>query len=316
MIAVIAVLAAILCLQCGEVTHNSGSKKQIVAEKQGTLRRLSNEHSRNMLSDKQRDLQEDTVLPVLMFHHIDDESSSPWVITQEAFENDLRIIRDAGYQPVSMTQLVNYIYYGEDLPANPVCITFDDGYLSNYELAYPLLKQYHMKATIFAIGKAIGYHTYGETDIPITPHFFYAQAIEMIDSGLIEVQSHTYNMHQTAKLETHRPVRESAAQLAEEPDDVYIQTLQDDLKAYQKEYSAYTGKMLFALAYPKGAYSELTEQTVREMGYKITFTTRADHKNVLIPNEPETLYQLGRLSVSGNTTADELRQYLADGYIE
>ena len=256
------------------------------------------------------------VIPILMFHHIDDESSNPWVITQATLEKDLRTIRDAGYQPVSMSQLIEYVYYGKDLPAKPMCITFDDGYLSNYERAYPLLKEYQMKAIIFAIGKTIGYQTYGDTNIPITPHFSYKQAVEMMNSGLIEVQSHTYDMHQTAKLETQKPVRESAAQLEGEDDDVYIKALRDDLKKYHDEYTVHTESTLFALAYPKGQYSELTEQVVHEMGYKITLTTKSDHKNIIVQNRPETLYQLGRFNVSEDTTAVELLQYLAEGYVK
>ena len=257
-----------------------------------------------------------TVIPILMFHHIDDKSSSPGIITQKTLEKDLRMIRDAGYQPVLMSQLIEYVYYVKDLPDKPMCITFDDGYLSNYEQAYPLLKEYQMKATIFAIGKTIGYQTYGDTNIPIIPHFSYKQAVEMMNSGLIEVQSHTYDMHQTAKLETQRPVRESAVQLEGEDDDVYIKALGDDLKKYQDEYTAHTERTLFALAYPKGQYSEMTEQVVHEMGYKITLTTKGGHKNVVVQNRPETLYQLGRFGVSEDTTADELLQYLAEGYVK
>lgn len=260
-------------------------------------------------------LSRETVVPVLMFHHIDDKNNNPWVITQKTLEKDLQVIRDAGYQPVLMTQLVDYVYYGKDLPDKPICITFDDGYLSNYELAYPLLKQYQMKATIFAIGKTIGYRTYGDTNTPITPHFSYKQAVEMMDSGLIEVQSHTYDMHQTAKLETQKPIRESAAQLQWETDDAYIKALQDDLKKYQDEYTTHTKRALFALAYPKGQYSELTEQVVHEMGYQITLTTKSDHKNVIVQNRPETLYQLGRFNVSEDTTADQLRKYMENGYM-
>lgn len=259
---------------------------------------------------------EEVVLPVLMFHHIDDKSNNAWVITPETLEKDLKIIRDAGYQPVSMSQLVDYVYHDKALPDKPMCITFDDGYLSNYEVAYPLLKQYQMKATIFSIGKTIGYRTYGDTGIPITPHFSYKQAVEMMNSGWIDVQSHTYDMHQSAKLETQYPVRETIAQLEDESDSSYVNAVKDDLTCYQEEYHNHTGRTLFALAYPKGKCSVLTEQMVHELGYQITFTINSHHKNIIVQNQPETLYQLGRLNVSEDITEEELRQYLTEGYLQ
>ncbi len=53
-----------------------------------------------------------------------------------------------------------------------------------------------MKATIFAIGVSIGKDTYKDTDHAMTPHFGAAEMQEMVDSGLISIQSHTYDMHQ------------------------------------------------------------------------------------------------------------------------
>lgn len=255
-------------------------------------------------------------VPILMFHHLDEQADGLWTMKPETFETDLQIIRDAGYQPVSMQQLVDYVYDGKPLPEKPVCITFDDGYLSNYTLAYPILKKYQMKATIFAIGRLIGYHTYEGTGVTIIPHFSYEQACEMMDSGWIEVQSHTYNMHQSSELETHHPVRESAAPLPDETEVDYIRAMQEDSERYQKEFQAHTGKTLSVLAYPKGAYSELTEQTVHQLGYSITLTTDAGHKNQLCRNKPQSLYQLGRMNVSEMTTAEELLTYLADGMIK
>lgn len=296
---------AVLLYQCRIWIIHSDNIQNIVGENTTSV-----EHESDTIKPV-----EEVVLPVLMLHHIDEKSNNAWVITPETLEKDLNIIREAGYQPVSMSELVDYVYHGKALPDKPMCITFDDGYLSNYEIAYPMLKQYQMKATIFSIGKTIGYRTYGDTDIPITPHFSYKQAVEMMNSGWIEVQSHTYNMHQSPKLETQHPVRETIAQLEGESDSSYANAVKEDLTYYQEEYQNYTGRTLFALAYPKGKCSELTEQIVHELGYQITFTINSHHKNILVQNQPETLYQLGRLNVSEDITEEELRQYLTEGYL-
>lgn len=254
--------------------------------------------------------QTEVTVPVLMFHHLSDTVENPWTLTPDTFERDLRLLQEQQYKPISMKQLVDFVYQGKALPDKPVCITFDDGYASNYTIAYPLLKKYHMKATIFAIGSYFGRTTYKNTNQSINPHFSYAQAVEMMHSGLIDVQSHTYDMHQSAQFEQRHPVRENILPLATESNRQYQQDLYADSQAYQKEYRKHTGKTLYVLAYPKGAYTPYTEQIVHKLGYAITFTTNSRKVNRVVQKDPTSLYALGRLSVSEAVTKEELLQYL------
>ncbi len=129
-------------------------------------------------------------------------------------------------------------------------------------------------------------------------------------SGLIDVQSHTYDMHQSAQFEQQRPVRESILPLKTESNLQYRQDLYADSQVYQKEYRKHTGKTLYVLAYPKGAYTPYTEQIVHKLGYAITFTTNSKKVNRVVQKDPTSLYALGRLSVSEAVTKAELLQYL------
>ena len=79
-------------------------------------------------------------------------------------------------------------------------VTFDDGYSSFYELAFPILKELSIQATVFPIGVSVGKDTYKDTGISIIPHFNWQQAQEMASSGLVSIQSHSYDMHQWAFL--------------------------------------------------------------------------------------------------------------------
>ena len=69
-------------------------------------------------------------------------------------------------------------------------------------LAFPILKELEMPAVVFPIGISVGKDTYKDTEIPITPHFTWEQAVEMANSGLISLQSHTYDLHQKTEYET------------------------------------------------------------------------------------------------------------------
>ena len=121
-----------------------------------------------------------TDLPIITYHHIKEGASQSTEVTPEAFERQMTALKNAGYNTVTLEQVEAYVRKGEPLPEKPVMITFDDGYRSNYTLAYPILQKYSMKATIFAIGVSFGTDHYKDTDYAITPHFGAAEAAETV----------------------------------------------------------------------------------------------------------------------------------------
>ena len=78
-------------------------------------------------------------LPVLMYHHMvpEGQDCNDMTITPSKLRTDLEIILAKGYTPVLPRELAA----GEPLPEKPILITFDDGYRSNYDLVYPILKE-------------------------------------------------------------------------------------------------------------------------------------------------------------------------------
>ena len=143
-------------------------------------------------------------VPVLMWHNLAEESSGDMTISVDTFRAQIEALHEAGFKTVSLQQLYDYVHFGTELPEKPIVLTFDDGYFSNYEYAFPILQEYDMQATIFAIGVSVGKDTYKDTDHAMTPHFGVDEAREMVASGLISVQSHTYDIVTFIKLNKRR----------------------------------------------------------------------------------------------------------------
>ena len=80
-------------------------------------------------------------LPVLLYHKMSSSSENSLTIRPETFEQHLLFLQESGYHTISFEQLLAFRENGSPLPEKPVMITFDDGYVNNGELAYPLLKK-------------------------------------------------------------------------------------------------------------------------------------------------------------------------------
>ena len=156
----------------------------------------------------------------------------------------------------------------------------------------------------------------------------------MVTSGVIDIQSHTYDMHQwpegeaaaaeqKAQLDgepssssekqavsSDQPVRESAAQLDGESDLDYMKALSEDITVYQKEYLSNLGMTYDILSYPSGKYSVLSEVAASLNGIRATLTIDSDRKNTVVKGLPQTLFALARFNVTEETTEEELMEML------
>ena len=79
-------------------------------------------------------------LPVLMYHHFDQQSKSQTVVSQETFRRQIEALKNAGYETVNLQQIKRFVCDKGQLPQKPILITMDDGYRSNLEIAAPILE--------------------------------------------------------------------------------------------------------------------------------------------------------------------------------
>jgi len=119
-------------------------------------------------------------VPIFMYHFIlDDYGQYPDkenFLKPSTLEEQIKYISENGYQTIFMKDFDKLYKY-----TKPVCLTFDDCFVYFYNNAYPLLKKYNQKATIYIITDYINGENYLTED----------QIKEMDESGLVEIASHT-----------------------------------------------------------------------------------------------------------------------------
>lgn len=243
-------------------------------------------------------------LPVLMYHHVAEEGDSSATISEKLLEEHLSALKENGYEAISFDELMDYVDGKSGLPSKPIAIVFDDGYESNVTLALPLLEKYGAKATVCVIGWSVGKTEYKDTGKPMIPHFDWDSARKLIDSGLVTIGMHTYDMHQTRDYESGT-ARESAVKLSGESDENFVTALTEDYMKLSGEIEHELSYVPTIFAYPHGEWDELSESTIRGLGARVTMTTDA-HLNEIKRGDADSLYLLGRYNMNETISSEEL----------
>jgi len=235
---------------------------------------------------------------IFTYHSIstDPATWSPYVISPEELEADLRYLQDNGYQTILSQDLINYMDHGAPLPDKPVMLTFDDGYRDNYDLAFPLLERYQMRALMSLIGTFAD--RAGEDDV--RGMMSWSEARALAESGLVELANHSYDLHKDT------PERYGALKNRLEPVHAYRKMLSEDLRRTQEAVFARTGFTPTAFTYPYGAVSNASVSVLRELGFAVTLTTETGCND--ITSNPSCLYGLRRNNRAHGVSVEALMQ--------
>ncbi len=197
-------------------------------------------------------------VPVLMYHSIDG-TYGPYTVTTEKFHKDMDSLLTAGYTPVFWSEVIDFVYGEGYLPEKPVVITFDDGYLNNYEVAYPVVKDKDMKIEIFTV---VGFVEYGSLS------FNWDMAREMEQSGHVRIGAHTYNLHSY-----EADGRIGVARKEGEDYRSWERIMRNDLYWAKCLTADALGRAPVTFAYPFGNFTPESESLLREAGYLVTATS-------------------------------------------
>lgn len=224
-----------------------------------------------------------------MYHHLvaDGEPIVGMTITAGRFAEDMRWLKDNGYTTVLPRDLAA----GVPLPEKAVMVTFDDGYASNYLYAFPILKELEMKAAIAVIGRVVDAYDFSTLD--------WDMCREMHDSGLVEIGSHTYNLHNLDDADGNyvEGCSNGIQRREGESRDAYEARVLPDLQQSIDVIEAHLGAPVTFLAYPYGAKDSWAAGFIADH-FAITLLTKSG-----VADLSKGLYSLPRKTVTMDHSA-------------
>lgn len=196
---------------------------------------------------------EKIITKAFMYHAVSDDASenASLFVSPGEFERQIKALCDAGYRSVFADEFGEYSY-------KTAAITFDDGYENVYANAFPILKKYGVKATVFLI------------TLPADGHLTDDEIAEMASSGLVSFGSHT---------DTHRDLTSLS-------EDELISELSESKEKIEK----ITKKKAAALSYPYGAHDDKVAAAAKKCGYECAYT-------VSLPGGDDDRFALPRYTV-------------------
>lgn len=201
----------------------------------------------------------------LMYHHIltEEEKKNGWetngaVNTVESFDDQMQYIAENDYKTITCKELEDFLYLRKPLRQSKnqtsVLITFDDGYLSNYTHAYPIMQKYDVNGVVFHVTSNTSAVSIDEIDISKLERFSVDQMITSSDVFEHELHSHA----------GHNKVNGIA-------DYVWMSKAEilDDISVNKSVLPETSSKRYFA--YPFGGYDSETVEALKEANIRLAF---------------------------------------------
>lgn len=233
-------------------------------------------------------------VPILMYHGLikDPALQNRFMIDPALLESDLKYLKSQGYTAVVMSDLIAYVKDGKALPEKPIVLTFDDGFYNNYYYAWPLLQKYGMKGVISVVGALTDNTSQmgSEKDNPNYSYLTWLEIGEMQESGVIEIQNHSYNSHTNTK--QRKGVKRNSGESKED----YRAYLKKDLGFMQERTELMTGKIPTTFTFPYGALNEDSTVYLKELGFQASLSC-TEGINYLTGNssDEDALFNLKRI---------------------
>jgi biofilm PGA synthesis lipoprotein PgaB len=235
-------------------------------------------------------------LVVLAYHEITDPSRAvmpDYAIPPAAFEAQMGWLTSHGHHFVSVDQVLAAHRGGQPLPDHPVLLSFDDGYTSVFTEAFPVLRRYRAPAVLGLVGHwlepAGGKVPYGDGWIERERLLSWEQLRQMQRSGLVEMGSHTYDLHHGI---SGNPQSNSMPAVSTrlftpgvgyESEGAYRARLRADLKSNADLLEHRLGRRPRVMVWPYGRYNHTASAVAASLGMPVGLSLDDGANTVSVP---------------------------------
>lgn len=207
-------------------------------------------------------------IPVLMYHHVSSHKGALVTITPENFESHAKFLAGSGYKTLSLDEFLAFKKGELELPKKSVLITFDDGWIDNYLVAYPILKKYGLRATIFIITDWV---ERANNDKRKSDDIYIPNHREGKKLAYEEPASAVINWDDLAGM---RDVFDFASHSnAHDNESLGLDEWRDDLALSKSHIKAHGGNTKH-LCWPRGNYTAELIDLARSLGFEALYTTK------------------------------------------
>ena len=212
-------------------------------------------------------------VPILTYHKFSKQKTDLITVTERAFEEQMRYLRDNGYRVITLDEFFEFLDLKRQIPRKSVVITIDDGWRSTYDIAFPILKKYGYPATLFVYTDMIsGSSKTLSWDL-----------LEKMSHGGIDIQCHTKSHRNLITKDYQESFRD------------YFDILKKELMDSSGIIKKHLNKDVKYLAYPYGDTNHLVVALLRKLGYRGALTVERGSNPFFIHN-----YRIKRSMIYGN----------------
>ncbi len=221
-------------------------------------------------------------VPALMYHDIANIANDAFALAPSSFAAQMEWLYANGYRTLSLEEVGEFVTGGEGQAA---VLTFDDGYTSFMDYAFPLLREYGFMATLNIIGQAVDSHALPENRKAVIS---WDECRDLMESGLVDLGCHSYALHSKGGVLT-----------------VSYPAIERDLMLFQERFTKELGRRCTVIAWPYGIYDATCIEIARKAGFTHLLTS-----NEGLIGKDSVMSELPRLNINGKLDLVSFQQYI------
>lgn len=258
-----------------KITSSSSSNERVIDYSKQEI----DEKNINNMKKVEKDLKVpksiEAAIPIFMYHFVRDNTGDyeypENMVKPSTLREQLQYLKDNNFETLYISDLENIQSYSK-----PIALTFDDGWQDFYINAFPIFKEFNMKATLYIITGLVGTPGYCTLD----------ELKELKESGIVDIQCHTVSHPRLATLSDSEIVKEI-----------------EDSKKYLKDNLGIDSD---TICYPYGSFNDKVISLSKEAGYSYGL---AMDGGIYYTAKYKNIYSIPRIYVNRSMTLNTFASY-------